>query len=86
MKKHIKKRVLNAASYTIKNKSTIRETAEELDVSKTTIHDDLTVKLRLVDINLFKEVLSVLKVNKKERGLRGGRATRKLYKEKHLSY
>jgi putative DeoR family transcriptional regulator (stage III sporulation protein D) len=80
MRDYIMQRALNAAVYTLDNHSTVRETAKVLKVSKTTVHEDLTERLLKIDPRLASKVRGVLMANKAERHIRGGEATRLLYR------
>ena len=80
MKDYIMKRVLSAAEYTLANHSTVRETAKVLKVSKTTVHEDLAYRLPKIDPQLASKVRDVLMANKAESHIRGGEATRLLYR------
>lgn len=80
MKNHIIERVLRAAEYTIDNRSTVRETAKVLNVGKSTVHKDLTDRLPKIDPQMASEVHGVLMTNKAERHIRGGEATRLLFR------
>ncbi len=62
--------------------ATVRATAKVFGVSKSTVHKDITEKLRGYDITLYERVLKVLQINKSERHIRGGLATRRKYKGK----
>jgi len=63
---------------------TVREAAKVFGVSKSTVHKDMHERLKELDSSLFHDVRQVLGVNKAERHLRGGRATREKYK--HIEY
>ena len=63
-----------------KNSATIRATAKKFGVSKSTVHKDVSVRLKKLNHFLYRQVQKVLEVNKKERHIRGGIATRKKYK------
>jgi putative DeoR family transcriptional regulator (stage III sporulation protein D) len=76
----IEKRVIDSALHIIDNKSTVRATAKFLGVSKSTVHKDVTDRLPEVDAVLAAEVRKILDLNKEERHIRGGEATRKKYK------
>ena len=65
--------------------ATVRETAKVYGVSKSTVHKDVTEKLKYENRALYNEVQEVLSKNKAERHLRGGNATKKKYTEKRLS-
>lgn len=80
MKDCIITRVLSAAEYTLDNHSTIRETAKALKVGKTTIHRDLTERLPKIAPLMASEVRRILMANKAESHIRGGEATRLLYR------
>jgi putative DeoR family transcriptional regulator (stage III sporulation protein D) len=80
MKEHIRERAMNAAKHTIAHKCTVRETAKELRVSKSTIHKDLTERLPKINPIVASAVRGVLLTNKAERHIRGGEATRLLYR------
>lgn len=84
MKGDIEKRVLEAALYIIDEKSTVRDVAKKLGVSKSTVHNDLTHRLHKMNKKLYTEVRQILDKNKAERHLRGGEATRKKYMQKSL--
>lgn len=82
MKDCIITRVMRAAEYTLRNRSTVRETAKALKVSKTTVHKDLTERLPKIDPQMASEVHGVLMANKAECHIRGGEATRLLYRRR----
>ncbi len=62
--------------------ATVRETAKKFGVSKSTIHKDITERVEEIDPDLANSVRNVLEVNKAERHLRGGLATKKKYLRK----
>ncbi len=81
----IEERCEKMAIYLIENKSTVRDTAKKFGISKSTVHKDLTDKLYKINLFLYNEVAKILEVNKKERHLRGGEATKRKYlKEKNI--
>ncbi len=67
--------------YIAETKSTVRAAAKKFGVSKSTVHTDITVRLRRIDPALYYEVRKVLDINKEERHIRGGIATREKYKK-----
>ncbi|MBO5463679.1 MAG: sporulation transcriptional regulator SpoIIID [Clostridia bacterium] len=71
--------------YIIESKSTVRATAKKFGISKSTVHSDVTKRLRKINPELFSEVRKVLDVNKEERHIRGGIATREKYKREAIS-
>ena len=81
MKDYIEERAIQVATYIIDNNATVRQTAKQFGISKSTVHKDLTAEDRLVKINpaLAKDVRKILDVNKSERHIRGGLATKKKY-------
>ncbi|WP_138203910.1 sporulation transcriptional regulator SpoIIID [Haloimpatiens lingqiaonensis] len=80
MKDYIEERVMEVAEYIISSKSTIRKTAKAFGVSKSTIHKDMTERLPKLNPQIAKEAKSILDLNKAERHIRGGKATKMKYK------
>ena len=72
-------RCVQLAQYMLEKKSTVRDTSRQFGVSKSTVHKDVTVRLRQVSPELYKEVRSLLDINKQERHIRGGLATQRKY-------
>ena len=70
---------MDIANYIIDTKATVRQTAKLFNVSKSTVHKDVTEKLRHEDRELYNAVKKVLERNKSERHLRGGEATKQKY-------
>lgn len=66
--------------YIIKSGATVRAAAGVFHISKSTVHKDVTERLHREDPQLYAEVKKVLEVNKQERHIRGGLATRRKYK------
>jgi putative DeoR family transcriptional regulator (stage III sporulation protein D) len=73
-------RACNLAVYIIENRATIRAAASHFGISKSTVHKDLTDRLDFCNHQLYLQVKQVLDVNKAERHIRGGIATRNKYK------
>ncbi|MBQ0111474.1 MAG: sporulation transcriptional regulator SpoIIID [Oscillospiraceae bacterium] len=65
--------------YIVRTGATVRETAAVFRVSKSTVHKDVTQKLQESDFGLYQKVAAVLRVNKEQRHIRGGEATRQKY-------
>lgn len=80
MHTNIEERACELAVYIIENKSTVRKAAKHFGISKSTVHKDLTERLKSVSPALFAEVRGILDQNKAERHIRGGMATRRKYK------
>lgn len=68
-------------NYIVENRSTVRATARQFGISKSTVHKDVTAGLRRTNYALYEKVNEVLQINKDERHLRGGEATRQKYKK-----
>ena len=83
MKDYIEERAVEIAYYIIEHKATVRQTAKEFGVSKSTIHKDSTDRLEQINPTLAQSVRKVLDVNKQERHIRGGLATREKYLHQH---
>lgn len=66
-------------TYLVENRTTVRATAQQFNISKSTVHKDVTKVLRRVNPALYEQVQRVLEQNKDERHLRGGEATKKKY-------
>ena len=77
----IEKRVVLLAHYIIESKDTVRGAAKKFGVSKSTVHKDVSERLREVSPSLYEEVRKVLDENKAERHIRGGMATKLKYKK-----
>lgn len=80
MNKDIKTRVLNEANHIIKSQDTIRKTAGLFNVSKSTVHTDLSERLKEIDKKLGAEIDDIFKNHDKEKHIRGGEVTRQKYK------
>ena len=81
MQEYIQKRVLDICAYILKTKATVRQAAQVFEVSKSTVHKDLTERLPSLNKAMAEEVKKVLDFNKSERHLRGGEATKRKYKD-----
>lgn len=82
MKKYIEDRAIEVANYIIENNATVRQAAKQFGISKSTVHKDCSDRLVLINPSLATEVRKILDVNKAERHIRGGLAT----KEKYLGH
>ena len=80
MHTNIEQRACELAVYIIENKSTVRAAAAQFGISKSTVHKDITERLSKVNPALYRQVRELLDLNKAERHIRGGMATRKKYK------
>jgi putative DeoR family transcriptional regulator (stage III sporulation protein D) len=80
LKDYIEDRVLEVAKYIIESEATIRKTASVFGVSKSTIHKDMTERLPKINAQIAEEAKNILDLNKAERHIRGGKATKMKYK------
>lgn len=83
MRRYIEERAIDIANYIIENNVTVRQAAKHFGVSKSTVHKDVTERLMEIDSALANEARKVLDVNKSERHIRGGMATKKKYEHLH---
>lgn len=83
MKDYIEERAIEIASYMIQSKATVRQTAKKFGISKSTVHKDMVDRLVQINPELAGEVREVLDINKQERHIRGGLATREKYRHQH---
>ena len=83
MREDIEKRALEIGHYIVEKSATVRQTASVFRVSKSTVHKDVTERLPAIDHTLANEVRTVLNVNKAERHIRGGLATKEKYLHAH---
>ena len=74
---------MDIANYIIDCNATVRQTAKAFGVSKSTVHKDVTERLMQINPTLAKQARKVLDVNKSERHIRGGMATKEKYLQKH---
>ena len=82
MKGNMEERAARLAQYIIEQEATVRAAARQFGVSKSTVHKDVSQRLKRQDPALYRQVCQVLARNKAERHLRGGEATRRKYLHK----
>ena len=80
MRNTVDERAIILGEYIIENDATVIAAAKQFKISKSTVHKDVTERLKSNDPVLWKQVNVVLQKNKKERHIRGGMATRRKYK------
>ncbi|MDR3344055.1 MAG: sporulation transcriptional regulator SpoIIID [Oscillospiraceae bacterium] len=80
MKAIPEERAVELAEYIVETQGTVRSAARRFGVSKSTVHMDVARRLRLMNPGLYSEVREVLAINKAERHLRGGLATKEKYR------
>lgn len=76
----LEKRACTLAAYMIETGATVRAAAQHFGISKSTVHKDLSHRLKQYNYALYLQVRQVLDTNKQERHIRGGMATRRKYK------
>ncbi len=81
MKGVVEERAVELGVYIIENNATVRAAAKKFHISKSTVHKDVASRLRTLDPRLYGQVREVLDVNKAQRHIRGGLATREKYQQ-----
>ena len=76
----MEERAERLAQYIIENRTTVRAAAQKFGISKSTVHKDISERLPQFNRVLYQQVKEVLEVNKPQRHIRGGIATRKKYR------
>ena len=76
----MEERAERLAQYIIENRTTVRAAAQKFGISKSTVHKDISERLPQFNPVLYQQVKEVLEVNKAQRHIRGGIATRKKYR------
>lgn len=79
MKGIVEERAAMLGEYIIESKATVRSAAKKFGISKSTVHKDVSQRLKNVNPVLYKEVREILETNKSQRHIRGGIATRNKY-------
>ena len=80
MKGYIEERAVEIANYIVENKATVRQTAKQFGISKSTVHKDCSERIININPAIAVSVRKVLDLNKSERHIRGGMATKRKYK------
>ncbi len=75
----VEARAVMLGEYIVKNKATVRTAADVFSVSKSTVHIDVTKRLKNINTPLYIQVREVLEINKAQRHIRGGMATKEKY-------
>ena len=75
---------MTLALYIVENNATVRQTAKKFDISKSTVHKDVSERLKMLSPTLYEQCRAVLDRNKQERHIRGGMATKNNYEQKRL--
>lgn len=79
MYESIKQRVIEVSNYMLKSKKTIREIANQFGISKSTIHKDISERLKQIDYSLYEQVNKIIEEHKETRHIRGGESTKIKY-------
>jgi len=79
VKEYIEERAMAVAGYIIDYNATVRQAAKQFGISKSTVHKDITERLEQINPSLAAEARKILDLNKAERHIRGGLATREKY-------
>lgn len=79
MREYIEQRALEIGAYIVDRNATVRQAAKQFGISKSTVHKDVTDRLAEINPALAREARKVLDVNKSERHIRGGLATKEKY-------
>ena len=86
MKDYIEERVLKLAGYIVDNGATVRNAAKKYNISKSTVHKDITERLFQINPQLGERAKAVLEENKQQRHIRGGMATKLKYEKEKQQY
>ena len=84
LKEYIEERAVEIGKYIVDYHATVRQTAKMFGISKSTVHKDATERLTEINPLLAKEAREILDINKSERHIRGGMATKEKYQKNHL--
>ena len=79
----VEERAVELGEYIIENRATVRSAAKKFGISKSTVHMDVSQRLQKVNPGLYTQVRQVLDINKSQRHIRGGIATRNKYRNKN---
>ncbi len=80
MKGAVEERAVELGEYILEHKTTVRAAAKKFHISKSTVHKDVSDRLQTVNPQLYGEVRRILEINKAQRHIRGGIATREKYR------
>lgn len=75
----VEQRAVDIGRYIVETGCTVRSAAKKFGVSKSTVHKDITSRLKDIDLTLYKDVYNVMQTNKAQRHIRGGMATKLKY-------
>ena len=86
LKGYIEERAMEIASYIIENNCTVRQAAKQYGISKSTVHKDVAERLPSINSELARQAREILELNKSERHIRGGLATKEKYLHLHNAH
>lgn len=81
MNNFVENRATKLGEYIVENKATVRRAAKQFGISKSTVHKDVSQRLKYLNHQLYRDVKGILEVNKAQRHIRGGMATKLKYEE-----
>ena len=84
MKDELISRILTLANHIHETHDTIRKTAQIYGLSKSTVHNDVSIKLKKIDFSYYKKIKKILNENFSEKHIRGGQATKIKYSKKSI--
>ena len=79
MKSLVESRAIELGEYIVESGATVRQAAKKFGISKSTVHKDVSERMRLLSPTLYVQCRKVLEQNKLERHIRGGMATKSKY-------
>lgn len=79
MRTYIERRAKSLAVYIIRTGATVRDAALVFGISKSTVHKDVSERLKIISIPMYESVQEILDLNMSERHIRGGEATKNKY-------
>jgi putative DeoR family transcriptional regulator (stage III sporulation protein D) len=79
MKAYIKERTLQVAQHIAESQDTVRKTAQIYHLSKSTVHNDVSTRLKYLDGQMYQEVQKIMQKNFSEKHIRGGQSTKEKY-------
>jgi len=79
MKAYIKERTLLVAKHIVQTEDTVRKTAEIYHLSKSTVHNDMSTRLKKLDAGIYEDVQKVMQKNFAEKHIRGGQSTKQKF-------
>ena len=84
MKQQTRERAIILGEYILEQQATVRAAAEWFGISKSTVHKDVSERLKNISPSLYAEVKEILERNKAQRHIRGGQATKEKYADMRL--